>query len=299
MTQPTQSEPQVSDLVITEKLAARLELIAWWRGGIAPDGSQWFGAMQAERLGLVSTARALDSIARASMRMLVDSAHSSDSPFRLGLLYGSYCLALCEAKEAMQEAVRSGGLVLRSSLTGLPILGAELGEFFGGELRSAVERFELCAIGADWSAHDPRWPDSWLLAPGGIRPEELIAWCADKAISHAGLAANDWMPNAASDCKAELVIETPAWEPTRPERDRGYGEALYRTLLSICATGATAPPGPREILAAWDIKRPPGILRVLANGFEYLATGSGEEKFANVEALGKAIARMTKPKPHR
>lgn len=298
MSPAAREQDQASDLAIAAKLRERLELIAWWRGGIAPDGARWFVAMQAERLGLISTARALDAIARASMGMLADAESGGASLERVALLYGTYCLALCEAKEAMQQATQTGALVLRSSLTALPLRDAELAEFWGGELRAAVERFDISRVAGDWSPHDSRWPDAWLMAPGGIRPDDLQSWCRTHGIDAAQLWNSGALPAVEPDHEVPPMPGA-AWKPSRPKRDRGYGEALYQTLVTIHANGAEAPPTPREVLAAWSVNRPHGITRVLADGFDYLSTGAGEEKTANVAALGKAIGRMTDPKPRR
>lgn len=83
-----------------------------------------------------------------------------------------------------------------------------------------------------------------------------------------------------------------SWKLPKPKALRGYGVALYEFLKQAYADKHSLPTA-RDVLDAWRCNRPSGcITEVMENGVKY-ENGEGTVKEANLEAIRKAISRMT------
>ena len=90
---------------------------------------------------------------------------------------------------------------------------------------------------------------------------------------------------------ADSASNAPAWTVTKPQRYSGYAAPLHRFLAAAHREGKPRPTA-RDVLEAWRSERPAGIAKVLADGFDYF-DANGDEKAADLEAIRKAIGRMT------
>lgn len=82
-----------------------------------------------------------------------------------------------------------------------------------------------------------------------------------------------------------------AWQVRKPQRFTGYTAPLYR-LLSEAHRADKSRPTARDVLEAWRTNPPAEIAQVLADSFDYYDS-QGDTKPADLNALGKAINRMT------
>ncbi len=89
-----------------------------------------------------------------------------------------------------------------------------------------------------------------------------------------------------------LLTTAPAWSLKRPKRFQGYGKPLYDLLRSVHAAGQPKPSA-RDVLDTWKNKPPTDVVEVTDNGLKYY-DARGNTKPADLEAIRKAIGRMTK-----
>lgn len=78
---------------------------------------------------------------------------------------------------------------------------------------------------------------------------------------------------------------------TKPKRFHGYAAPLYQLLTAVHRDGKPRPTA-RDVLEAWRTEKPCEIDKVLTDGFDYY-DANGNTKFATLEAIRKAIGRMT------
>jgi hypothetical protein len=83
----------------------------------------------------------------------------------------------------------------------------------------------------------------------------------------------------------------PAWLLKKPQRFQGYNRPLYDVLKTAHAAGQPCPKA-RDILNAFRQNKPPEVINVLHDKFEYY-TGTGDSKAAELGAIQKAINRLT------
>ncbi len=128
---------------------------------------------------------------------------------------------------------------------------------------------------------------AWL-ASEGVTPSPLVAeW-----FKHQGVASPAPAPaQHAAAPVADSASNAPAWTVTKPQRYSGYAAPLHRFLAAAHREGKPRPTA-RDVLEAWRSERPAGIAKVLADGFDYF-DANGDEKAADLEAIRKAIGRMT------
>ena len=128
---------------------------------------------------------------------------------------------------------------------------------------------------------------AWL-ASEGVTPSPLVAeW-----FKHQGVASPAPAPaQHAAAPVADSASNAPAWTVTKPQRYSGYAAPLHRFLAAAHREGKPRPTA-RDVLEAWRSERPAGIAKVLADGFDYF-DAKGHEKAADLEAIRKAIGRMT------
>ena len=99
-------------------------------------------------------------------------------------------------------------------------------------------------------------------------------------------------PQAATPAPvSDSPSNAPAWTVNKPQRYSGYAAPLHRFLAAAHREGKPRPTA-RDVLEAWRSERPAGIAKVLADGFDYF-DANGDEKAADLEAIRKAIGRMT------
>ena len=129
---------------------------------------------------------------------------------------------------------------------------------------------------------------AWL-ASEGVTPSPLVAeWFKHQGVASPA-AALSAAPAAAP--VADSASNAPAWTVTKPQRYSGYAAPLHRFLAAAHREGKPRPTA-RDVLEAWRSERPAGIAKVLADGFDYF-DANGDEKAADLEAIRKAIGRMT------
>ncbi|WP_028603642.1 hypothetical protein [Ottowia thiooxydans] len=97
-----------------------------------------------------------------------------------------------------------------------------------------------------------------------------------------------------TDKPATARLPEPGWELHKPERFVGYGNALYKTLFNVRQAGGHRPTA-REVLDIWQLDKPIDIAMVLPNSIDYY-DAKGNTKPADLDAIRKAIGRMTDPK---
>lgn len=81
------------------------------------------------------------------------------------------------------------------------------------------------------------------------------------------------------------------WTVKKPGRYQGYGRPLFEFLKSEKAVGRQLPT-PRDVLDAFKRISPPEVIEVLGDGMKYY-DGNGNSKVADLNAIRKAIQRMT------
>lgn len=94
------------------------------------------------------------------------------------------------------------------------------------------------------------------------------------------------------------AINAQAWAIVRPQRFHGYNAPLLRLIAAAHHEGKPRPTA-RDVLEAWHADTPAEIAKVLPDGFDYY-DAKGDTKTADLEAIRKAIARLTRrPKSAR
>lgn len=78
---------------------------------------------------------------------------------------------------------------------------------------------------------------------------------------------------------------------TKIERDDGLATPIH-TALKVAREAGRPIPNAREMLAYFELHKPKGILRVLADGCDYL-DNQGVEQSVDLKKIGKRIAELT------
>lgn len=87
------------------------------------------------------------------------------------------------------------------------------------------------------------------------------------------------------------LSDAPAWTVSKPQRYNGYTAPLHRLLAAAHRDGKTCPTA-RDVVEDWRNNTPAEIAKVLPDGFDYY-DAKGDTKTADLEAIRKAIGRMT------
>jgi hypothetical protein len=87
---------------------------------------------------------------------------------------------------------------------------------------------------------------------------------------------------------------TSDWILNKPKRYQGYRKPLFDVLKSAKAAGQPIPSA-HDVLDAFKVMRPPEISEVMVSGIKYYSSNGGLKE-ADLDALRKAIQRMTQPK---
>lgn len=82
------------------------------------------------------------------------------------------------------------------------------------------------------------------------------------------------------------------WAVARPKRYQGYAQPLFLFLKNESESGKPKPTA-SDVVEAWRKNRPLVITEVMADGIKYQSGST--TKFADLDAIRKAIARMTTP----
>lgn len=83
-----------------------------------------------------------------------------------------------------------------------------------------------------------------------------------------------------------------AWALRKPERFQGYTKPLYDFLKGEHIAGRPRPKA-HDVLDAWSKSPPLDVAKVTTDSFDY-SNANGRTDTANVSAIRKAIARMTR-----
>lgn len=90
---------------------------------------------------------------------------------------------------------------------------------------------------------------------------------------------------------AESASGETAWAVTTPQRYHGYSSPLHRLLTAAHRQGKPRPSA-RDALEEWRANTPAEIAKVQTDGIDYYDS-QGNTKYASLEAIRKAIDRMT------
>lgn len=82
------------------------------------------------------------------------------------------------------------------------------------------------------------------------------------------------------------------WTLVKPQRFQGYGKPLYDLLKAAHIAGRPCPTA-HDVLETWREKAPPEVAKVLADSLDYYDAQGYKTKAASLEAIRKAIGRMT------
>ena len=137
------------------------------------------------------------------------------------------------------------------------------------------------------------WPGCPAIAPDS----PLVFWLgepvpAQTAATSAPVGAVGTSGGVVIDSDSHVLPTAPAWSPKRPKRFQGYGKPLY-DLLKAAHVAGLPKPSARDVLDRWKEKRPFEVTEVTDNGLKYY-DAQGSTKPADLEAIRKAIGRMTK-----
>lgn len=128
----------------------------------------------------------------------------------------------------------------------------------------------------------------WLEGQGQPPGELLEAWFTSQGV---GVTAPATQPEAVLMPSPAVPAAAESWHIKEPERARGYTWELYRVLKAAHDAGQPRPKA-RDVLDSWAASKPPNILEVMTDEFKCLDS-SGKLKLTSIEALKKAIVRMT------
>lgn len=256
---------------------------------------------QAEKAGLISAYLVIDALARRFIRAPEWPGHEVEEFTRLVWeyeWYSQYCEATTAFCKAMQLAVKNKHLTLRNPATRLPVDQPALNSWLLADidaLQFDVQNGFMSRL-PSLSPILGRWPDNACLPPtGAIIPEDVAVWVVAE-----GLASPDdalllptckLKPQTATPAPVVAGSDAPAWTVNKPQRYSGYAAPLHRFLAAAHREGKPRPTA-RDVLEAWRSERPAGIAKVLADGFDYF-DANGDEKTADLEAIRKAMGRMT------
>ncbi len=114
---------------------------------------------------------------------------------------------------------------------------------------------------------------------------------AHKAAAVELLPANDAPVVVEIAAEPTPVATVSAWSLTKPKRYHGYTRPLYHLLAAAQKEGNQRPTA-RDVVEVWRTKPPLETAKVLADSIDYY-DNKGNTKAANLEAIRKAIKRMT------
>lgn len=97
-------------------------------------------------------------------------------------------------------------------------------------------------------------------------------------------------PDSARDA-ARSASEAQTWTVRKPERFTPYSAPLFRFLSAAHREGQPRPTA-RDVIEAWRVNPPSEVAKVMADSIDYYDS-NGDTKAADLEALRKAIGRMT------
>jgi hypothetical protein len=118
-----------------------------------------------------------------------------------------------------------------------------------------------------------------------------------------GLKYHSWVDcypalTVTSECPASVQSsESPArlpkaaqWRLLKPQRQDALRQALYRLLMN--ADRNQHPPTARDALTLWESSRPPEILKIHADGVDYVSDNSDGAKSANLRQINERIQKL-------
>lgn len=169
--------------------------------------------------------------------------------------------------EYLQQAIRSGELIVRNQFSRIPDPGA-----VGDRLNNALVDVSDLAL---------------YVAQFGIQVVSETGKPMMEAVETTSSKAGNEAPVAPADRRA--------WTLKKPRRFQGYRQPLYNYLKSAFEAGAECP-SPYDVLDAFRKHRPSEIYEVLSEGIKY--QGAKGTKEANINAIRKAIDLLVDRHPH-
>ena len=150
----------------------------------------------------------------------------------------------------------------------------------GGDVVGTVTDSTCYITAQDFSA--------WLAAQGEAPGPLALLWFKAQGVGSTPMPTT---PEPQAVPATNSASNSTTWEVTKPQRFNSYGAPLHRLLLDMQRDGKPRPTA-RDVVEAWRIEKPAEIEKVLQDGFDYY-DAKGNTKPANLEAIRKAIARMT------
>jgi hypothetical protein len=132
-----------------------------------------------------------------------------------------------------------------------------------------------------------------VLDAGLVHLDWLNEWGESRKPPHVFSTASAPEPQAATPAPvvADSASNAPAWTVNKPKRYNGYAAPLHRLLAAAYRDDKPCPTA-RDVVEAWRNNAPAEIAKVLPDGFDYY-DAKGDTKTADLEAIRKAIGRMT------
>lgn len=160
------------------------------------------------------------------------------------------------------------------------------GAFYSGVLQDPKAAVLMGEVAAFLRVAEYALPVEMAAPPkaGEQRPEGAPRSTSDEPTS-AGPAT------PAADAPESSVASRATWAPTKPKRDDGLALPLYGVLKAARDQGQPRP-NARDVLEAFRLSKPPGILEAMADEVKYFDL-TGNTQTADLDNIRKRIERMT------
>lgn len=124
-----------------------------------------------------------------------------------------------------------------------------------------------------------------------VTPADVNAWLEKQAAPYRWKVDPSETEPEPAPVVADSASNAPAWTVNKPKRYNGYAAPLHRLLAAAYRDDKPCPTA-RDVVEAWRNNAPAEIAKVLPDGFDYY-DAKGDTKTADLEAIRKAIGRMT------
>lgn len=194
----------------------------------------------------------------------------------------AFHLALADYENRLRKAAQEGALVIRNPVTWEPLpcwMNPDETIVRVDDLKAHLERIGSVIELVPLRVEQPLPPSATHAQPASDMTEEEVEEAAAWA-------------DAVNKAEGLGQVKRQDWTVSKYERDTAYRPALHRYLVNEWEKGTVRCPTPKEVLAAFEVSQPPEIAKVLVDGFDYYDR-DGNTKFASLDAIRKAIGRMT------
>jgi hypothetical protein len=162
-----------------DAVVERLQMVEMLTGSNSPA---------AHRAGLVSGSHAISALARRFLEAPEWPGHEvPDEIIKQWKLqwYQNYCIASLEIDLAMQQAVREGRLIPRSTSSRVPLPLSSLGSWLERDLTAAMDAAwkEFFPAAQSFEPLSPHWPDVIVNVPAAFYLSELAYWTNSEGIT--------------------------------------------------------------------------------------------------------------------